>query len=190
MGGSVAHNLIGRYETEGTMDINEFVGVLRNPKAMASYGSFYSQMFPNGQFVFSKKEKAKIRSFYESVHALPPTKRVNFKALGELQALIDSLDFVEAAKKKEQKTKRKHTRKPKRKKRIPLQKPTLKEVIESRKNLPTIGLGLEPVTVIPKVKSEEVVVDSHTTQTDLHEKHILYAAGWSMKETESDESVS
>ncbi|WP_261883835.1 hypothetical protein [Vibrio pelagius] len=171
------------------MDISEFVGVLRNPKAMASYGSFYSQMFPNGQFVFSKKEKAKIRSFYESVHALPPTKRLNFKALGELQTLIDSLDFVEA-KKKEQKSKRKHTRKPKRKKRTPLQKPTLKEVIESRKNLPTIGLGLEPVTVIPKVKSEEVVVDSHTTQTDLHEKHILYAAGWSMKETESDESVS
>ncbi|ENM5907638.1 hypothetical protein LPR20_003843, partial [Vibrio mimicus] len=169
------------------MEISDVVDLFRNPKVMASYGTFYSQMFPSGQFVFSKEERVKIRNFYELVNALPPSKRSDSDVLGKLKTLVDSLDFIEAGKKK---VKRRHARQPKYKKKLQFHRPTLSEVIESRKNLPTIGLGIEPVTVIPKVKSMEVVIDSHTTLNESPEKHILYVAGFSLKETEVDESVS
>ncbi|MBY7730179.1 hypothetical protein JHW46_07400 [Vibrio splendidus] len=48
--------------------------------------------------------------------------------------------------------------------------------------LPKLGLGLESTVSIPRIKSDEVVIDKHTkTKGNTPTKHHLYTAGWSSK---------
>ncbi|MGR4992154.1 hypothetical protein ACPV3U_21540 [Vibrio rotiferianus] len=50
------------------------------------------------------------------------------------------------------------------------------------RDLPKLGLGLESVVSIPRIKSDEVVIDQHTqTKGNAPTKHHLYTAGWSSK---------
>ena len=47
-----------------------------------------------------------------------------------------------------------------------------------------IGFGLESKVKIPRVRTSDVVKDAHTTATKEQDKHILYAAGWSLSEAD------
>jgi hypothetical protein len=47
-----------------------------------------------------------------------------------------------------------------------------------------IGFGLESKVKIPRVRSSDVVKDPHTTAAKEQDKHILYAAGWSLSEAD------
>ncbi|OCH48792.1 hypothetical protein [Aliivibrio fischeri] len=170
------------------MNIGVVVNVIKSPKAMSNYSSFYTHIFSNGEFVFSKKEKKKIREFYYVVKSLPPSKRVNLAAFSKLQFLMDELDFESAKKRSKGKFSKpaSKNKKPTRKKSKKLQKPTIQEIIQSQKNLPTIGMGLKSVITVPKVRLEDVVIDAHTKQKKSQDKHILYVAGWSLNDSEDD----
>ena len=61
------------------------------------------------------------------------------------------------------------------------------------RHLPRLGLGIESMVSIPRVKSDEVVIDKHTeTKGSTAPKHHLYTAGWSSKGhfIDSDEETS
>ncbi|WP_128080764.1 hypothetical protein [Salinivibrio costicola] len=61
------------------------------------------------------------------------------------------------------------------------------------RHLPRLGLGIESMVSIPRVKSDEVVIDRHTeTKGSTTPKHHLYTAGWSSKGhfIDSDEETS
>ncbi|OED82626.1 hypothetical protein [Vibrio breoganii] len=60
-------------------------------------------------------------------------------------------------------------------------KPISKGIASARKGRQRIGLGLESQVVIPKVRAEDVVIDKHTNAEMVQDKHILYAAGWSLE---------
>ncbi|MGF1694772.1 hypothetical protein L4C54_03740 [Vibrio lamellibrachiae] len=60
-------------------------------------------------------------------------------------------------------------------------KPGSKGIARAVSHRPRIGLGLEPQVVIPKVRAKDVVVDKHTNAEMAKDKHILYAAGWSLE---------
>lgn len=49
---------------------------------------------------------------------------------------------------------------------------TTEELLLHRKTLPTVGLGCQSITKIPRVKSEEVVIDDNTSQRRLN-NHLL-----------------
>ena len=50
------------------------------------------------------------------------------------------------------------------------------------RNLPRIGLGIESRISIPRIKSDDVVIDSHTEKKGSSApKHHLYTTGWSSK---------
>lgn len=174
----------------GEMKIKDIVEAIRSPTIMAHYGSFYNHIFPHGQFVFSKQEKKNIRQFYEMIKRHPPSERISYLVLGRLEVLIESLDFESA----ERRIKQKNNCKPKKKsiKKTPrkFQQPSIQEIIESRKNLTSIGMGLESVISLPKIKSEDVVIDVHTQRKNAEDKHILYAAGWSLRESKDDKPTS
>ncbi|MGF1689612.1 hypothetical protein L4C35_00015 [Photobacterium kagoshimensis] len=188
--GCVLHTLIGRYEAGGLVEISDVIGVISNERSMSSYNSFLAKLTSSNQFILSKKEKLKIRNFYGKVKSLPVSKRVNITILGELKTLIDSIDFEEAKKRKLKRAIHKRVRKSAKKKSYQIKKPTIEDIIESRKNLPRIGLGLESVITLPKVKSEDVVIDLHTEQKNTKDKHILYVAGWSLSQPEDEEPAS
>lgn len=48
-------------------------------------------------------------------------------------------------------------------------------------NTPQIGLGLESKQEIPRVKSDEVVIDRNTKRENQYDNHIIYVAGFSLK---------
>ncbi|OQP99802.1 hypothetical protein BK412_26055 [Vibrio campbellii] len=61
------------------------------------------------------------------------------------------------------------------------------------RHLPRLGLGIESMVSIPRIKSDEVVIDKHTeTKGSNAPKHHLYTAGWSSKGhfIDSDEETS
>ena len=49
-----------------------------------------------------------------------------------------------------------------------------------------IGLGIETKVRIPRVKASDVVIDEHTTVSNKQDKHILYAAGWTLSDPKKD----
>lgn len=60
-------------------------------------------------------------------------------------------------------------------------KPISKGIAQARNDRPRIGLGLESQVVIPRVNAQDVVIDKHTNAELVKDKHILYAAGWSLE---------
>ena len=46
-----------------------------------------------------------------------------------------------------------------------------------------IGHGIESIVKLPRVKAVDVVKDEHTTTKRKAEKHILYAAGWTLTDS-------
>lgn len=59
----------------------------------------------------------------------------------------------------------------------------VREIRNHRKNIPQIGLGIESRVRIPRVKSAEVTFDKNTKLDKIHEKSILYTAGWAINGT-------
>lgn len=59
---------------------------------------------------------------------------------------------------------------------------TTQDILNSRRNIRQIGMGLDSSFEPQKIRTEEVKIDEHTSQKSLKkERHILYAAGWSTK---------
>ncbi|EGQ8127139.1 hypothetical protein P3553_23090 [Vibrio parahaemolyticus] len=169
------------------MKIKDIVEAIRSPTIMANYGCFYNHIFPHGKFVFSKQEKKNIRQFYEMIKRHPPSERFSYLVLGRLEVLIESLDFESAEKRIKQKNNYKSKKRSIKPPPTKLQQPSIQDIIESRKNLTSIGMGLDSVISLPKIKSEDVVIDAHTQRKSVEDKHILYAAGWSLRELKDDD---
>jgi hypothetical protein len=51
---------------------------------------------------------------------------------------------------------------------------------ESSKARVQIGLGVQSTYIPKKIKRDSVVLDDRTTSKTVHDKHILYTAGWSL----------
>ena len=68
-------------------------------------------------------------------------------------------------------------------------KPSVADMVETWKSSPTIGLGLESsLPPPPKARREEIKIDKHTQPPqDQERSHILYAAGWSLNSSESQD---
>ncbi|KXK67493.1 hypothetical protein BC89_31320 [Pseudomonas monteilii] len=68
-------------------------------------------------------------------------------------------------------------------------KPSTADMIITWKSSPTIGLGLESnLAPPPKARREDIKIDKHTQPLDDQGRsHILYAAGWSLKPSESQD---
>lgn len=58
----------------------------------------------------------------------------------------------------------------------PINKITHKGLIRTK----SIGLGVEPITKIPRISSLDVVKDKVTTVKNKSDKHILYVPGWTL----------
>jgi hypothetical protein len=54
------------------------------------------------------------------------------------------------------------------------------EIIGNHKDRVKIGLGLESIISIKRIKADEVVLDKNTDKLKIKDKSILYAAGWSI----------
>ena len=50
-----------------------------------------------------------------------------------------------------------------------------------------IGLGLQSKVTLPKIRREDVSIDKQTRNKNQFDKHILYAAGWSLSDEDSSE---
>lgn len=68
-------------------------------------------------------------------------------------------------------------------------KPSIADRVVSWKSSPTIGLGLESnLSPPPKARREDIKIDKNTRPPkDQERSHILYAAGWSMNSSESQD---
>jgi hypothetical protein len=55
------------------------------------------------------------------------------------------------------------------------------EILVNNKDRVKIGLGLESITTIKRIKADEVVLDKNTDKLNIKDKSILYAAGWSIE---------
>ena len=67
--------------------------------------------------------------------------------------------------------------------------PCMETFIAQKRSSPQIGFGLESSYKNKKVKSRDVVVDAHTKYLKDKDKHILYAAGWSVSGAFDDGEV-
>lgn len=61
-----------------------------------------------------------------------------------------------------------------------LPKPSAKEILQESRGIKVIGLGIESIVNIPRVKSADVQIDKNTSNDKITDKSILYAAGWSI----------
>ncbi|MBC3622017.1 hypothetical protein [Vibrio metschnikovii] len=182
-----------------------------NIQVFKNFGLFYSRVIDTSIFKLSKKDKRRLREFFDSIDI----NHINSSSLSdELKNVLDSFDY-EAARKNKSKYKLKKLKEKNRK--IPsdaksywkpdkpsevrdksyytnLRKTLCDSVDESDlRHLPRLGLGIEPRISIPRVKSDEVVIDKYTeTKVNVVTKHHLYTPGWSSKGhfIDSDEETS
>lgn len=161
-------------------DIEQLTIVLEQPENLKTYGTFRKVTNTAGQLTFSKKERKRLKAFYQSAKKNSPEHSRCSQLAGDLKSLLESLNF-DAAKKKWGNKKKKRAKPLKSKRPSIGVKVTTQDIINSRKGRPQIGLGLESQVVIPKVKARDVVIDKHTNSEMIKDKHILYAAGWSLE---------
>ncbi|WP_217513125.1 hypothetical protein [Vibrio metschnikovii] len=182
-----------------------------NTQAFKNFGLFYSLVIDTSVFRLSTKDKRRLREFFEAIDI----NLINSSSFyDELKNVLDSFDY-EAARNNKNKDNRKKLKIKKRK--IPsdaksywkpdkssevreqsyykkLRATSCDSVDESDlRHLPKLGLGIEPTISIPRVKSDEVVIDKYTEiKANTVNKHHLYTAGWSNKGhfIDSDEETS
>ncbi|RPF57295.1 hypothetical protein [Vibrio crassostreae] len=158
--------------------------VLIEKDNFVTYNHFCKSVKLTGKLKLAKSEKKILKEFYLRATSFITTGADIMVLEGELNSLVDSINVEEARKRwQEWRQKRKAAKLKKRKARKPSLKVSLSadDILESRRSTPRIGLGLESQLNIPKVNAKDVVVDQHTHSEKIKDKHILYAAGWSLE---------
>lgn len=151
-----------------------------------SYSNFFSSLKPPKHMKFTLSERQRLNCFKKKVRALIEQGGKLESLEQERLDLLSTIDYVAAVDRRAQSKldKKKKSKRKKNKKEYPF-KPTvlsvqesIKDKLESRKDLCQVGLGSQSSTVIPRVRKNEVIIDEHTKQKKKIDKHILYAAGW------------
>ncbi|TCV59525.1 hypothetical protein EDB74_111150 [Vibrio crassostreae] len=158
--------------------------VLSNELNFKNYDYFRKSINVFEKLKFTKSERNSLKAFYQKANLMASSGQSLLGLENELQLLLSSLR-IDAAKKRWLKLKQKNKKAGPKKKNG--RKPSLKvdlsidDILESRRGTSQIGLGLESSVVIPKINSKDVVIDKHTDSNKIVDKHILYAAGWSLE---------
>jgi len=139
-----------------------------------SYNSFI-RLLNFSQLKLSKGDKHKLRTFYRSIRKqkkIVKSELVSFvNQINRKNARLDSLGAEEKSKLQDV-----FKDKPLRDK-----KQFVEDKLQNRHDSIKIGFGLESEVKIERVRAADVVIDKNTKNTSSHDKHILYAAGWSLK---------
>jgi hypothetical protein len=155
--------------------------------AQADYGKIFSE-FAVAKLWLASSEKKTLRSYVDL------SRIENFLDLTHFSTFLNSIDFDSARtrsqerkammlhRKKKQRAKGKNRlRKGKGYQAPKRPKVTAEEILANNKDRIKIGLGLESIISIKRIKANEVVLDKNTDKLNIKDKSILYAAGWSIK---------
>lgn len=205
----------------------DIVSIFTDSDAFQTYHAFLIRVVDVHSYKFSKKERQKLKAFYDKTVELGSLKENQYPALlSELREILDSFDFKLAHRRKKEQVKRREEKKktknfplnfniyrkstsvtiedelPKKgsfsfpkvsevhdnsyysnlRKSLKPQSGKFSDLLESSKDRPKVGLGIDSEISVPRIKSDDVVIDQHTKSDSRgNDSHYLYSVGWSAK---------
>lgn len=172
--------------------INEILSIVISNLSSQKCNSNVSALFTENQLKLNKKVKKRLNNIISNA------KKDNFLDTLLFTDFLTSIDSKKARiafknnsvakanqlkkKKNKKKNKTKQDKAAELKPLAPsnLPKPSAKELLQESRGIKVIGLGVESIVNIPRVKSADVQIDKNTSNDKITDKSILYAAGWTI----------